>query len=236
MKQGKDASTIRTIQRLRAREISGKELSKDHRLDVVFTLRLRGLGTAAIADLLDYSDRQVLRLTDKAWKINSHEFGINSWKLHIGKYIHRMDAVIEFLTRTYNDSNCSWQERIVAAVNAGKANTMLTDTLQPLGFLSVQGAKIKSKLYNDLGRGEGDQGECSTDDSVRRKLEALTGLQRDIIRLKIEPLQEVVNEKFIELLNVTLDANERCKKQSKELNSDLESGFDPKDGSILGEK
>jgi len=199
VKRSDDISVTQAITRLRSREISGKELPKELLLDIVLTLRLHGHGTTALADLLGYSYRQVQRFTKEVWRINRHEFTVEFWKSHIGKYNLRMEAAIEFLTRIYNDSSYAPPARVIAATSAGRLATLWTDTLRSVGCLPIDGIKVKSKLYKD------EQAQKSEIDSaenpIMAKLNSIKPYTSEELRLRMIRIYARADEEAGRLLD-----------------------------------
>jgi len=143
----KELSTLEILQKIKNNELTGKDLTRELRLEIVGHLSLLGWTPPKIATVIGYSDRQVQRFVQEFKKANQLTVTSSYGPEYVGYWIQRMEASIAFFTRTYNDPNQSMQTRMFAAVAGTKVLIDMTTKLQTLGYLPTHKFDA-SKLLN----------------------------------------------------------------------------------------
>jgi len=149
MKQANQEQPILdTIKAIKDKTLNPKQLSKADRRRCVDVLRLQGSNVAAMAKILQVSERTIMRDVQDLKAELALEPHPQLLPEMVGQLVHDAEAGQGHLRRLANNTQASVMERLMAEQAAWKILCDLIDKLQSLGYLPRQAHGVVAQIQH----------------------------------------------------------------------------------------
>lgn len=189
------ASVQQILQMLKDKTISGRFVPLDKRAEIVGYLSLEGWTHSQIAQLFEFSEKNVQRALQEFRRQNQTATSPEFMRERIGYFLCASDNQVAALLRLARSLQTSTKQKIEAEFAAWKIRLDTISKLQSLGFLPIQPQQINADLFHHSAEALGD-----SPIEMKKLIENIehegrqAGVIDDVVREKIEMIKVKIQQ------------------------------------------
>lgn len=191
--KNEEMPALKILKQIDSGELIPKELTVQQRRQCVEVLKLEGRSYAAIAKMLDCSEKTIQRDWDEICKKNAQKPSPELALKLIAQLIMKANAKEDYLTRLANSKDGSMQEKAQAMYYASKVLLETIQLLQSMGYVPTQPAQIVGDIYHHTDE-DIDLDDLKKEVVKIEKIISEEGIDNPAIKQKLEALKNKIEQ------------------------------------------